>query len=340
MVLRDRERLLFSAALAVIVHGVLGLGLHFADFSPEPFPDSLPVTVTLPDLASPVLPVEEEPDPQAEDAPPEEIQAPEPDPPEQIASQTEPVPPDPTPAEPPAPQPAPQAEPVSRDAPPGSFDISGDPMLRAATNDEAGAPPRGGQIPDSELFGRPETVEEPGVPRPQWLIDGEIIQPLDTLSEQDQVALAGVSDRVRDLLDDVVAALQAGTATAASPDAADPSTGPGAATTGPATTTLPGGETVTWGSGEGRTHVSANRPQFTASDFGGLVPSRIVVVVVFDVDENGTVISGSLIVRSGSGYTLADQKIRAAVQSWRFERAEGAEDVTAIAQIVIARDDL
>ncbi|MFW6288989.1 MAG: hypothetical protein ACOC2Q_04340, partial [Spirochaetota bacterium] len=108
-----------------------------------------------------------------------------------------------------------------------------------------------------------------------------------------------------------------------------------------ATTALPGGSAIEWvGSGGRRPVGGLALPTLTAEDFGGQVPARISYLIVFEVNADGLVVPGSLILRQSSGYTRADQKVRASVSTWRFEAAPGAPPITAIATLHITRDEI
>lgn len=342
MIHNDRERLLFGAGIALLLHGVLFVGLALGGFDFAPYPETSPVFVTLPDYATPeprATPRVEEPvEPQVDLAEPEPVET-QPDATEPRTT-TEPRPtPEPGPVQTPPPQRSTPATPsardqapaAGRDAPPGSF----------STEDLAwldDSPDRDRQrTSDADLF----AIDEPDdadTDLPSWVTEGEFSrQPEATLPADEQAALAEKRDTVPGFasrLAELVSALD--NPPSAGPGSAD---APGSGPTGPSTTSLPGGSSIDWGEAGSRSPIGTlTLPLLTASDFGGRVPARVSYLIIFDVNAQGQVVPGSLILRQSSGYTLADQKVRAALSTWRFEPAPGTPPVTAIATLHISRD--
>ncbi|MFW5883921.1 MAG: hypothetical protein ACOCVW_00440, partial [bacterium] len=287
------------------------------------------------------------PDP-AEIAPAEPEPAdPDPEPAPQQA-ESEPAPPardtGPVPAPPSAE--APEPAPSGSDAPPGSFSQEDLRWL----NDEGGD--REGDRASEDLFAIDEP-DEADTELPSWVTEGEFSpQPESSLEDDEQERLDNMRETVPGFADGLAKLFEAldnppGTADADG-DGRDGTSGETDGTDGdgpptdPATTDVPGGGAIEWvGSGSRRPIGELTRPELAASDFGGTVPARLSYLVVFEVDEDGHVVPGSLILRQSSGYTLADQKVRRAVSTWRFDpAAPGTSPVTAIATLHIARDEI
>lgn len=355
MIHTDRDRLLLAVGVTLVFHAALFGGLALAGFDFTPYPETSPVTVTLPDYTprepEPVEPEPVEPEPVEPEPPPAEIE-PAPVRPEPAPATPEPEPAGPSPpSSEPAPAPSPSGSdapsaspPIGRDAPAGALSTDDLPWL----NDEGGD--REDDRASEDLFAIDEP-DEAHTELPSWVTEGEFsVQPESSLQADEQDALdekraavPGFSDRLADLMD----------ALENPPGTTDPGDDPGVAdgsATGsdegrdidPATTDVPGGGAIEWlGSGSRRPVGELTRPALTASDFGGTVPARVSYLVVFEVDEDGLVVPGSLILRQSSGYTLADQKVRRAVSTWRFDpAAPGTPPVTAIATLHIARDEI
>jgi outer membrane biosynthesis protein TonB len=364
MIHNDRDRLVLGVGVALLFHTVLFIVLTLVGFDFTPYPETEPVYVTLPEYDPPEVAELEETQPVEQPATEESLQ--EADESDQATTEqtvpTEPVPEEPTPQEQPEPaepatpprpepsvrsDPSPEAPPAAadsvqsamRDAPPGSFTTEDLPWL----SDDAREERARSRTASDDLFAidEPDDVDQE---LPSWVIEGEFsMQPESTLDEDAQETLEtkretvpGFSERLSELmsaLDDPSQPGQAGTQAAA--DEAD--SRPGA--TGPATTSLPGGSTIEWvGGGSRRPVGELALPNLSATDFGGQVPARVSYLIVFEVNEDGLVVPGSLILRQSSGYTLADQKVRRAVSTWRFDPAPGTPPVTAIATLHISRD--
>ncbi len=349
MVLRERERLLFSIALAVVIHGVIGAAILLIGFSAEPFPETLPVTITLPDFVSPSTPVDEPAlDLKIDEPPVEPVLTPEPIPeiassPQNESGSVQEIAPDAGRAPVDASSPA-----GARDAPPGSFSLDDDPMLRTSAADDRAAEREALRRDPDDLFAREDPIDHSASLPEDWVRPGEFTtQPLDSLSPAEQETIRELSQELsgfRSLLESVVDALASPPGDQATARSGDPN---GSASSEnaddgdqPDVTSVPGGG-VQWVGGDGRSLIgNAARPQVSASDFGGSVPERVHYIIVFQVDETGLIVPGSLILRQSSGYPRVDSNVRAAVQSWRFEAAPGAPTTTAIAQLVIARDEM
>ena len=355
MIHRDRDRLLISSAVALVLHAVLFLVLAIVGLDFTPYPESSPVFVTLPEYddaepredaePEPEPPAPEEPEPEPEPDPAPEIAASEPDVPpeepvEELGAQEQP------PAIRPAPEPAPAPEvaeqpsvPSGSDAPPGSFTTEDLPWLN-----QSDAADREQERSSDELFAvrEPDEIDQD---LPSWVVEGEFsVQPESSLERDARQALdekretvPGFAERLAELersLENPPSATSGAGQESVTGDRPDAS--PSAATTA-----LPGGGSIEWvGSGSRRPVGALALPRLTAADFGGAVPARVSYLIVFEVNAEGLVVPGSLILRQSSGYTLADPKVRATVSTWRFDPAPGAPRVTAIATLHISRDEI
>lgn len=357
MIHTDRERLFLAVGVALVFHAVLFGGLALAGFDFTPYPETSPVTVTLPDYTPPEVERQIEPEP----VEPEPVE-PEPPPARIAPAEPELAPAEPAPAEP-APEPAPPARdagpvPAPRasseppasgtDAPPGAFSQDD---LRWLNDDDV--PDREGDRTPDDLFAIDEP-DEVDTDLPSWVVEGEFsLQPESSLERGEQRALEQMRETVpgfADRLAELVEALENppgaadfdGEGGEDAPGEADGSDGgvDDGPSTPSSTTEVPGGAIEWVGSGSRRPVGELTRPDLTASDFGGTVPARVSYLIVFEVDEDGLVVPGSLILRQSSGYTLADQKVRRAVSTWRFDQAPGTRPVTAIATLHIARDEI
>ena len=336
---QERDRLGLSVVLALAAHAVIIVMLTLIDWQVHDYPESRTVFIDLLEYqtAPPVIesipePIEEPVvTPEVVEVPPAEIAAQVPAPP--IAPDPNPAPRAPAPAQPQvSPIPAAPVPPVSRDAPPGSFSFADDPMLRSdPTVDRSYL-----RTPDAELFGDVEVSETGQLPA--WVDEG-IIQPLGTLAPVDQEGLADKRATVAGfdaLLDRVLQSLTS-PSTTSNANAQPGTPGDGVSREN----TLPGDPRLEWvGGGTRRPIGTLAMPDLASGDFGGLVPARVSWVIVFDVDADGLVVPGSLILRNSSGYTSADQKVRRALASWQFELAPGSQPVTVICTLILERDDL
>lgn len=326
---QERDRLGISLVSALVIHVVIIVGISFADWEIREYPESTPVFVELIDYQStpPVPePVAEEPEPVAEPEPEPEPVEPEPTPEPEVTQTTR--------QEATAPRQATQStaptqSQSSTDAPPGTFTTEDLPWLQSDASDD-----RGNRTTDAELFTFDEVSETGELPA--WVAEGAI-QPLTTLAPSDQEALV---ERERDVefqrrLDAVIRSVDSDNRSVAGDTWVSEQTPTDAQETG-----LPGASDLEWvGGGTRRAVGTLALPDFDAEDFGGDVPARLALVVVFDVNADGLVVPGSLILRSGTGYTRADQKVRGALSRWRFEPAPGSRAVTAICTLIIERDE-
>lgn len=330
MVLRERERVIFSLALAVVIHGLVIAAIALTGFAPEPYPESTPVFITLPEYAIP----------------------------QPSASETEP--PRPTESPPDAqPQPTANERPVTAGASGPAASAPESLAVQPSVADDAGAPDfsddplpfqressdrADDRTGDEELFALPREADESQEP-PSFMTDEFALQPAQAMPEADQDRFQerqrtdpGFAQRFDALIAALAAAAEEGRSTTgeSGPGGDESVRTPGT----PSQTTLPGGEDVFW-SGAGRGLVSEQfMPDLTAADFGGAVPAQISFEFSFDVDANGNILPGSLIVLKSTGYTAVDQKLRQAISRWRFERAPAASLVTAVSQLTIARDGI
>jgi len=345
---QERDRLVFSLVLALVIHAGIIVTLSLVDWKTQEYPETNTVFIEFIEYESVPPPIEPTPE-LAEETPPEsveELEPEEPQPPEepiaedppvdnQLAAVTpdaEPEPPADVAAETetPAPQ-IPTPEPVGRDAPPGSFDLD-DPFARDDSTAEAReeARPTG-----AELFTFDEARDSGQLPA--WVAEGTI-QPLSSLALTDQRNLAEKENALEgfaELMEQITQSLISPQSTL---DQNQPGTEDGAQFS---EVSLPGDSSLDWVGGGSRSAVGRLAlPQIDSEDLGGLVPPRLTYVIVFDVNADGVVVPGSLILRNSSGYTAADQIVRRVVSSWHFEPAPGSQPVTAICTLILERDDL
>ena len=325
---QERDRLLVSLFLAVVIHIVIMILLSLVDWQIRDYPEPTPVFVELPEYEStPPAPVPEPPEPEVARQP-EEV---EPVPPEPVPQpQLQPRPQTTTPA-PGALQPPPVAAPApprGTDAPPGSFSTADLPWLSSPGS----SPERETGRTSDDLF-RIDEEPSPTGELPAWVAEGTI-QPLSSLDAGSRESLEAKSATVpgfQERLDAIIRSVDRSTAGPATPSTSTPST------SGDATGT--GDPRFEWLGGGTRTVLGElGMPDLTSADFGGLVPGQFTYILVFDVNADGLVVPGSLIFRQSSGYTAADQKVRRAVATWRFESAPGSAPVTAICTLEIERD--
>ena len=366
----ERNRLMISIGIALLVHTVVFVVAAVIGPAYDPYPETTVVYVTLPDYdPSPIPEPEIEPPP-----PPPPPKPPEPEPPQ---AEIAPPPPPPPPAEPeptpapepppaprpqpaptpqpapaqvrqpapstrptPAPQPAPPPEPAPppppRDAPPGALALDDLDFLQ----EDDGADRERHRASDDDLFAVRDADHTAPQDRPSWVVQGEFsAQPESSLQPAERETLRAMRDTVpgfSERLTDLVAALQRPPTAGTQPSDRRATE----SVAGPSTTSLPGSSQIDWIGAGSRQPRELALPQLTASDFGGNVPARISYLIVFEVNADGLVVPGSLILRQTSGYTLADQKVRRAISGWRFDPAPGAPQVTAIATLHIGRDEI
>ena len=343
MTTQERERLAASAAMALVIHALLLVAFALSGWRVEPYPETTPVYVTLPDYARP--------EPVPEPTPPAPVE-PTPQPPPPVEpTPTPPQAPTPTPTPTPSPAPTPTpptqprttppsttaapAAPRSTDAPPGELSSRVDmPWLTDEGADREALRPQG-----DDLFAQRAEAERPA-DVPDWVVAGEFsMQPLDTLSAADRSGLQARLESVPGFADAFAAyerAITSGPTAGTTPGS--PTSGPGTPGTDPGVTALPGGGLIDWLGQGGRPLLPGYAmPALTAADFYGSVPARVSYLFSIDVNAEGFVVPGSLILRQSSGYTLADDKVRRAVSSWRFETVQGSGIVTGIATLHIER---
>ena len=174
MIHTDRDRLFLAVGVALVFHGALFGGFAIAGFDFTPYPETSPVTVTLPDYRPPE--VEPEPEPEPVPVEPEPVE-PEPDPAEIAPAEAAPDEPEPRPAEPepappardtgPVPAPpsaaSPSAPPATgSDAPPGAFSQDD---LRWQRDDTAAAR-EGDRTSDEDIFASRSPTRRTPICRP------------------------------------------------------------------------------------------------------------------------------------------------------------------------------
>ncbi len=331
--LSDRDRSLIGVGVAIGLHAIIFVLMAIFGFDLTPYPETEPVFVTLPDYDVPdpePEPIEPRPvDPQPAEVAPAPREAPAAQPPRDAQREAPPAT---------TPDPAPSRG-AQTPAPPTQGGATGPQVSRDPLPwQDQGASDRGAaRTSDDDLFSF-EDDEASGEELPDWVVSGKVVQPLDTLEASEQTAIAqkaatlpGFDSRLDRLLNSLTS--PAGPASVAGPE----QTG----NDNVSRQELPGNNAIEWVGAGPRAAIGELRlPRLTASDFGGQVPARVDYIIIFDVNDAGVVVPGSLILRQSSGYTLADQKVRRAVQSWRFDPAPGTPNVTAIAALQISRDEI
>jgi hypothetical protein len=294
---------------------------------PEPEPEPLPEVPEPESVVEQPAPVEP-PEPQPAPVTPREIPA------EPAATQQPSAPVVSSP--PPAPSPAAPTPPaVSTDAPPGALSTEDLPWLNTDTSERTPSESA------DDIFVYDDRIE-PTTELPDWVVAGEFsLQPESSLDEESRETLEEMNATLPGFQEQLDLIMERMVATASSTD-----TGPGADTssTGPGsdgtTTILSGGGELWLGESGRHLMADASRPALVADDFGGRVPADIGYVIVFEVDDHGIVIPGSLIFRNSSGYTRADEKVRQTVLTWRFNQSLGSPRVAAIVRLNIERADV
>lgn len=327
---QERDRLSIAVGFSVVVHLIIAVLSGVFGTSPD-LPDYLPplrVELNAPEPVEPVpVPLSEaEPEPPAPTEPPE-----------------------PTPETAPAPAtPAPQSQ-----APAGA-----DPMAerpgREFSLDEimgvqgAGAPRDRRQSREDVLQADPDSLA-PDVALPDWA--GTVLSQAGVSTEQMSVSEAtDVADRIRRnpefrrLLSEAIEGVNRSAADGRrSPEAGgqEPSPGPGSepgTADGTATDGAQGDPRLSWQGGD--RGAAGPLPELTAADFGNQVPAEVRFVVIFEVNDRGGVVPGSIIFQQRSLYTAANQKLRSAVASWRFDPKPGAPTESAVFTLVVRREDV
>ena len=315
--IKGRQRLGYGILLAVALHVALAVASGFMDFV-APLPDYLgPVFVQ---FDSPEPP---EPAPVAQTEPPPAVPAPQP---------TPPAPTQPAPAAPRAAPSAPSAP--SHDIPPKEWTVEElmgaqrSPAQRTRAPSAAAAVDEQATAADGEL--------------PAWA--GRAMQEAGISTEQmDRAEVIQVAQRIqadsafRSRLQEVIAAVEAAPARAAARDpAAAPGSGPAAAE-GPGTDL--GDGVIRWSDSDGRGGIP-RLPRITAALFDGPVPARLEFIVLFDVDNRGSVIPGSIVLQTRSRYTRVNEEVRRTVRGWTFDAKPGAPSESAIFTLIVYREDV
>ncbi|TVR02026.1 MAG: hypothetical protein EA403_09690 [Spirochaetaceae bacterium] len=156
----------------------------------------------------------------------------------------------------------------------------------------------------------------------------------------EQVAQRVQSDaRFREQLLSAIAAVQRAPATRPSTSGTAGGTTSGTDPGGPALTGDSAGGMIQWSDGAGRGGIP-REPRITAAMFGGSVPARTEFVVLFDVGPNGSVIPGSIVFQTRSGYTRVNEEVRRTISGWTFQPKAGASVETAIVTLIVFREDV
>lgn len=330
--IKDRQRLGYGILLAVALHVALAVVSGFMDFV-APLPDYLgPVFVQ---FDSPEPP---EPAPVAQTEPPPAVPAPQPTPQPQVQPPPQPPPPAPTQPAPAAPRAAPAA-PSAPSAP--SHDI---PQQEWTVEELMGAqrsPAERTRGPAAAPSVDPQDTAAEGE-LPPWA--GQVMQEAGISTEQmDRAEVIQVAQRIqadrafRSRLQEVIAAVEAAPARAPARDpAATAGSGPAAAD-GPGTDL--GDGLISWPDSEGRGGVP-RLPRITADMFPDSVPLKTEFIVLFDVDNRGSVIPGSIVLQTRSGYTRVNEEVRRTVRGWTFDAKPGAPSESAIFTLIVYREDV
>jgi hypothetical protein len=212
-------------------------------------------------------------------------------------------------------------------APPESDEM---PLLQP----EAQATRREADLPDWAREPR-ATVEDAGIST-----EGVSEDEVEGLAEK-----VATDPEFRRSLRDVTAALDRRTTDGTATDRA-PQDGPETGTQEEPTTEdrAPGDSRFEWvGAGNRELTNPPAVPQdfFSSADFGGSVPAEASFVVVFEVDQSGNVVPGSIIFQQGSGFLRAKEKLRARIREWSFQpTAPSAAIATGIFTLVVQREDI
>jgi hypothetical protein len=330
---QERDRLSIAVGFSVIVHLVIAVLSGF--FASAPAPDHLPplrVELNVPEPAP--LP---EPEPPAPEPAPEPTPVPEPE----------------------TPAPTPQA-PAPGTSAPGAAGSQGPP---------AGPDPLSGPAPDeiteADIWGRRERTAPrrqqpredvlradpdslaPDVTRPDWA--GTVLSQAgvsdDQMTDSERTAVAErieSNPEFEPLLTEAIEALdRPGAAERLAPGTSgqEPSPAPGSGTGTDGTADGSQGDPrLSWEGGD--RGDAGPLPVLTAEDFEGRVPAETRFVVIFEVNEGGGVLPGSIIFQQRSVYTAVNEKLRRAIASWRFDPASGAGTQSAVFALVVRREDV
>lgn len=367
----DRERLSASIALAVLLHAVVAVVFWLAGWARvEPYPEYTPPLYV--DLESTFVP--DDP-PEAVEEPPEELNLEEPAPAQ--PEQAEPAPSEPAATEeappadtPPAadvapPQPdepatepstetsAPAASPpptdsptVPADQPPAeaepqqTFDFEGDIATLYGREERDDAPPRPA---DDGFFEIPEESAEEPQDLPDWVTavmddSGISTEGMETQEIEELATKIERDPELEALMRRANQAIEQGRVPQAETSGSDSPRRSESAS--PATETIAENASIQWSGPEGGRGTGGDLPSITASDFQGPIPPRITFVVAFDVNSQGVVIPGSVLVQRRSGYTQVDRKVRSAILGWKFFPKPGADRETGVFTLVVERQDI
>lgn len=377
MTTQEKERLGLALAVSLVIHAVAFLIVQFGDWRVAPLPEfSGPLYVEMEPLEE--EPETEEGIAQAQPAP--EDQAPEPaaeepaeeppaaEPPRQPPAE-QPTPEDPAPStarsqqsEPPARTEEPEARQPAPDAgaSAGADPLAGerrtdtfDPMAPDGQDSRPGrptAPPESDEMPllQPEAQATRREADLPDWARePRATVEDAGIS-TEGVSEDEVEGLAekvATDPEFRRSLRDVTAALDRRTTDGTATDRA-PQDGPETGTQEEPTTEdrAPGDSRFEWvGAGNRELTNPPAVPQdfFSSADFGGSVPAEASFVVVFEVDQSGNVVPGSIIFQQGSGFLRAKEKLRARIREWSFQpTAPSAAIATGIFTLVVQREDI
>lgn len=369
MTTQEKERLWLALAVSLVIHAVAFLIVQFGDWRVAPLPEfSGPMYVEMEPMEE--RPETEEGIAQAQPPPDEQAREPAAEEPAEEPPPAEPPPREPAPQEPAPDEPAPataeprQSEPPARTEPearqPTPDPLAGerqtdefDPMALDGQESRPGqraAPPESEEMPQLQPEAEATAAD---ADLPDWAT-----RPRETV-EDAGISTEGVSeDEVQDLaekvatdpdfrrrLQDVTNALERRTTDGTATERA-PQVGPDTDTQEEPTTEdrAPGDSRFEWvgtGNRELTNPPAVPRDFFSDADFGGSVPAEASFVVVFEVDQRGNVVPGSIIFQQGSGYLSAKEKLRGRIRGWSFEpAAPNANIATGIFTLVVQREDI
>jgi chemotaxis protein histidine kinase CheA len=203
----------------------------------------------------------------------------------------------------------------------------------------AGLPVESETEPDVELPEWTQTVREAGISTEQ--MEDEEVKELAQKIERDPA----FERRLRD----VVQSLDEASRSSTEDPAADGNGGGGSGGSqadvpsdqpqeGPSN--RPGSADIEWSGTGGARGNPGPLPDYDPSDFGGRVPGKTTFVAVFEVDDKGVVIPGSIIFQQKSPYSAVNEKLRRAISQWSFDAKPQAQRETAIFTLVIRRSDV
>jgi hypothetical protein len=200
----------------------------------------------------------------------------------------------------------------------------------------AGLPVESETEPDVELPEWTQTVREAGISTEQ--MEDEDVKELAQKIERDPA----FERRLRD----VVQSLDEASRSSAADPGSESTDGGGSQADVPSDqpqegpSDRPGSADIEWSGTGGPRGNPGPLPDYDPSDFGGRVPGKTTFVAVFEVDDKGVVIPGSIIFQQKSPYSAVNEKLRRSISQWSFDAKPQAQRETAIFTLVIRRSDV